>query len=694
MLPMNERSRMSPEQNVEILNETLHIMRKGHYKLEEERVQLKLSANRRRWAKVYTAREVAAMREHPKGGGSVVLGRCRYSVVNQGSYELARDLTRLQINSKKPVLVLNFANPVSPGGGVRRGANAQEEDLCRKSSLLLSLESKAAALYYEAHKKLGSWLASDAMILTPEVEIIRGGDNELLPETTVVAVLTCAAPAISMLRQPVEKSGLERLLYDRIMGMLQVAAHEAYDYIVLGAWGCGAFGNDPELMSDLFYKALKDFRYGKLKEKDTFTHIAFAVLDRSVEKRNLKAFQRNFDRFYRDEDDAEREEVLKRIKGTEVHLDSIRGSLYGGAVGDALGYPVEFFTWEMIRDKYGAGGIQDYVLDAGCGKALISDDTQMTLFTICGLLHGQTRGNLRGIAAHPSAYIHRAYLDWYKTQTGKAPDFSVSWILSCQELYSRRAPGNTCLSALESGVMGSTAQRINNSKGCGGVMRVAPLGLSCPDWKGKQLKVLDKEGAEVAAITHGHPLGFIPAAFLTHVIHQAAFYKGEYAGLRAIVEEALKVTGELFGEEPQLGSFEELIDRAVKCTQNGESDADNIHTLGGGWVAEEAVAIAVYCVLKYEGDFSKALIASVNHSGDSDSTGAITGNILGAWLGYEAIEEKWKQNLELSDVILELADDLCHGCQMEEYSSYTDEDWVRKYVSGSYFDINRFLRGF
>ena len=104
-----------------------------------------------------------------------------------------------------------------------------------------------------------------------------------------------------------------------------------------------------------------------------------------------------------------------------------------------------------------------------------------------------------------------------------------------------------------------------------------------------------------------------------------------------------------------------------------EDDLENIRSLGQGWVAEETLAIAIYCSLKYTDDFSKGIIASVNHSGDSDSTGAVTGNILGALVGYGKIDDKWKYNLECSDVILEIADDICHGCLMSEYSSYYDE---------------------
>ena len=92
------------------------------------------------------------------------------------------------------------------------------------------------------------------------------------------------------------------------------------------------------------------------------------------------------------------------------------------------------------------------------------------------------------------------------------------------------------------------------------------------------------------------------------------------------------------------------------------------------------LGIALYCALKYQNDFSAGVTAAVNHNGDSDSTGAVTGNILGAWLGYDAIDDKWKSDLELASVILEVADDLCHGCRMSDVSSYYDPDWAMKYM--------------
>ena len=114
------------------------------------------------------------------------------------------------------------------------------------------------------------------------------------------------------------------------------------------------------------------------------------------------------------------------------------------------------------------------------------------------------------------------------------------------------------------------------------------------------------------------------------------------------------------------------------------ADIDAIHMLGEGWVAEETLAIAIYCALKYQNDFKKAVVSAVNHKGDSDSTGAVTGNILGAYLGMSAIPNEYLENLELKNVILELADDLYNDCKISEYSSYRDEVWEKKYIYKTY----------
>lgn len=383
----------------------------------------------------------------------------------------------------------------------------------------------------------------------------------------------------------------------------------------------------------------------------------------------------------------------RNFKESEICLDRIRGCMFGGAVGDALGYPIEFFGENKIFSHYGEKGIQEYEVDPVSEKALISDDTQMTLFTANGILIADTISSMRGSRCLPHEYIPMSYQNWLCTQRmsfeqsrkqqGRGRKPGISWLSDISELYSRRAPGNTCMSALyqQENIKelpdSFIAHPQNNSKGCGGIMRVAPLALK--NYPGIEIKDLDCEGAEIAAITHGNSLGYMPAAVLVHIIHRIV-YPIRHQTLKEIVLEAKNTVNEIFVGDRNLKKLTDIIDFAVELSKNKKSDLDNIHQIGEGWVAEETLGIAIYCSLKYQNDFSAGVIAAVNHRGDSDSTGAVTGNILGVLLGFHAIDEKWKNHLELAHIILEMADDLCHGCQMNEYSHYKDSDWIRKYM--------------
>ncbi len=678
-------------QNVQVLNDTLRIMKEGSYIKNGKKINLKLSHKQMKEAYVFLPDDINNICGRNDFEHVQVLGRIGVGCENIDSFSMAEEIYKHSfLFSKKKnsnVLVLNLANPVNPGGGVRQGAKAQEEDLCRRSSLLLSLESEMAALYYKYNQSLNTYMGSNAIVITPNVEIIKDVNGELLDEPVIVSIMTCAAPMVIYGKEGLSEGQYQWLLYDRICGMLKCAAYLGYQALVLGAFGCGAFGNDAHVVSDLFYRALKEFDYDGMRAKDFFRIIEFAVLDKTQNKYNYNEFKRNFENFYRDEDNAEIERVKQKMKENEVHLDSIRGCLFGGAVGDALGYPVEFMDDTVIFGKYGKNGITEYNYDRFSGKALISDDTQMALFTANGLIFGDTRGCMRGIQAQLHYYVAEAYQDWLYTQNGtyidraQRRDNQISWLCDVPELYSRRAPGNTCISALsKTGGKGYGADLlknpVNNSKGCGGIMRIAPLALNYET----NMEWLDMEAAYIAAITHGHSLGYMSAAVLCHIINRIVFSKDKYFSLNEIVMEAKTTVESLFAGDEYLSELLAIIDKAILLSKNNENDIDNIRKLGQGWVAEETLAIAIYCSLKYSNDFSRGIIAAVNHSGDSDSTGAVTGNILGALFGYSAIEDKWKDNLECSDVILEIADDLCHGCQMSEYSSYYDADWACKYI--------------
>ena len=368
------------------------------------------------------------------------------------------------------------------------------------------------------------------------------------------------------------------------------------------------------------------------------------------------------------------------MKKTEDWLiqqnDKVRGSLIGGAAGDALGYAVEFHDEGYIFQKYGPSGITEY--DLVNGKALISDDTQMTLFTAAGLLTGYSVSMQRCFTRTLEPFVYLSYLDWLHTQDPEFyPEYpNFTWLIDEQGLYDRRAPGNTCLSALASGEMGGVGSRINHSKGCGGVMRVAPVGLLNGTTE-NNYRFVDELGAEVAAITHGHDLGFIPAAMLADLTGRLS---RSDISMKEAVDTALAAMKELFGDMEHIDAFMDLMNKAVALSLEDIDDLDAIHEIGQGWVGDEALVIAVYCSLKYPEDIEKALIAAVNHEGDSDSTGAIAGNIVGAHVGFSRIPEKFIKDLELKDLILEIADDLTLGVDKLTLGGKPDKKWARKYM--------------
>ena len=166
---------------------------------------------------------------------------------------------------------------------------------------------------------------------------------------------------------------------------------------------------------------------------------------------------------------------------------------------------------------------------------------------------------------------------------------------------------------------------------------------------------LDKLAAQAAAITHGHPLGYLPAALLVHILHKSIYENRTNRSLLEIVNESITEFTQMFSSAPYFSDLISIIKKAMALSQNNRKDIDNIRDLGEGWVAEETLAIAIYSALRHHDDFSAALVASVNHDGDSDSTGAVTGNILGAYLGEVGIDAKWKEHLELYDVLSSFA---------------------------------------
>ena len=178
-------------------------------------------------------------------------------------------------------------------------------------------------------------------------------------------------------------------------------------------------------------------------------------------------------------------------------------------------------------------------------------------------------------------------------------------------------------------------------------MRVAPVAVRFAHQRVSAQDVA-RLAAQAAAVTHGHPLGYIPAAFLAGLILR--ILRGEE--LRGAVQRARHDLFANFDDDADLRTFLERIDAAVALADDGTiaDDLDAIRALGAGWVAEETVAIALYCVLRHAA-FADAIVAAVNHDGDSDSTGAVAGNIMGALTGLTGIGEAFLAPLELKDLL-------------------------------------------
>jgi ADP-ribosylglycohydrolase len=286
---------------------------------------------------------------------------------------------------------------------------------------------------------------------------------------------------------------------------------------------------------------------------------------------------------------------------------------------------VEFLSLEQIRHRFPDG------VDMAV-PGLITDDTQMTLFTADGLIRSVFGGDR-------SEHLWAAYQRWLLTQ-GPVDPFpeTTDWLLGHRRLWASRAPGASCVAALRGGRPGHTGTPVNNSKGCGGVMRAAPAGfLPTPD-------TAYEVGCELSALTHGHPSGWISGGALALLIHLLAV--ADQPLTVALLEVERRVAAEPAGVEVR-----DALAAAVDAARRVPGDTATLTTLGEGWVAEEALAIGVFAVLSHPSGVAAALRLAVTHGGDSDSTGSIAGNILGAMVGTAGLPTEWLARLELAELI-------------------------------------------
>ncbi len=277
----NREREIKKQKNTALIDETLRICQKGSYEKGGKSVQLTLTSSQMSEARVLLPDEVHNL---PLGGTKTALPA--FSCENQDALSLAHE--KYRDSSYAKILLLNLASSVKPGGGVRDGMGGQEEDLCRDSTLLMSLESENAKSYYTYHKELNTRLASDAVILSPNVAVFRDQNAELLDQPFVISVLSCAAPNLRFGLEGKSGDEYRELLCDRIEGIIKCAAHLGYRDLILGAFGCGAFKNDAALVSDVFYQTLTG------PAGRGIAHADFAVLCTPGKEYNYNEFCRNF----------------------------------------------------------------------------------------------------------------------------------------------------------------------------------------------------------------------------------------------------------------------------------------------------------------------------------------------------------------------------------------------------------------
>ncbi|MFE3827227.1 ADP-ribosylglycohydrolase family protein [Streptomyces sp. NPDC059092] len=351
----------------------------------------------------------------------------------------------------------------------------------------------------------------------------------------------------------------------------------------------------------------------------------------------------------------------------------VRGALLGGALGDALGAGVSTLTLDEIRAAHGGAGVVEPVPAYG-RRGAVTASTQLTLFTVDGLIRAQVRRDTG--AWHPPTDVHRSHLRWAATQRDWGPDLrrkDNGWLAQEEWLYVRRDPTISCLTGLGDQIMG-TLDRPKNpiARDAGALVRSAPFGLLV----GWEPQLVCQLAMECAVQTHGCPAAFISAGAFAVIVHEVA--RG--GTLEAGVERACVLIAPRTGHEPVTAALRQ----ALELVRQGVPGPGQIAALGDGRTAESALAVAVYCALVAE-DVRHGLRLAVNHDGPSAATGTLCGSLLGALHGETALPPAWLAELEGRPTLLEIADDfameLTQGPALHS-PAVTGSGWLTRYPRG------------
>lgn len=332
--------------------------------------------------------------------------------------------------------------------------------------------------------------------------------------------------------------------------------------------------------------------------------------------------------------------ACRPVSATQDEVISRRlACLVGGALGDGFGYPVTWDRLEAIQQRHGPTGLREP--EFRHGRLVVSDETQLTLFTLEGLTRAmqaprQSEHDLLG-------QIRLSYLDWLECQgLGNGAGNHATRLFKHAVLHTQRAPCRTCIQALRAGGAGSPERPVNDSQESGGVMRTAPVALMPEMTADRAFRI----GARAAAFTHGHPDSFLPAGILSATVFgllegkplQTAFlHAGDQA--RAMPD-----------HETSLAWLRLAVDAAIRPHPGLPAEMAK-----GTRECGEALAIGYFAASRSK-DFREVLAIAANHDGDSDAAACVAGQLFGAWHGLEALPHAWARRLDVLEALCDLTD--------------------------------------
>lgn len=352
--------------------------------------------------------------------------------------------------------------------------------------------------------------------------------------------------------------------------------------------------------------------------------------------------------------------------------ESVRGCLLGMAVGDAMGHTVDAKSWAQITADYGPNGLLGY--DLFEGYADVTSYTQVAAFTANALLLGATRGKLLGRRGAPILYISTALREWSRTQQYSSPERNYCWLTSVPQIRRRFCMDNGLLDALSRQSLGTLETPVFQSVKPSCLPEAIPIALLAEQFD------LDENGrdllaAQAAVLTHGESEAFLSCAVLAHAF--ALVMEGR-RDPQQILQQTVDAVSLQFGSYPRLGRIWEVLQYALTLSRSETVSSQKAMELLGCRTAPEVLAGALYACSVCQGDFDRAMITAVNHSGRSAAVGAVTGAVLGAALGEEALPDFYLDCLEPAGTLRTLADDMAQGGPNQ---GIYDDDWDRKYLN-------------